>query len=357
MSVIPHSDLGATNDAEARAAALDAYGQAPDVSRRPVEILRERVLTIAKARLADPERAAAERCERGFAIFLMSTEFRKDRARPNAVRVPNVDTGFERLAGRAWIVPPTLTSAVWISIAASDLGGAFCELEESALGDYAAIVVDFTSLELRIYENGVTDDENVVRVTIAREDLDYVSLSSLLLLFTAHSLVTPNCQTSSLRIWTDGAQYIPAQTTEKKVQELLFLFLRARLADTYVIESEYSLRSGRIDLVINKKLAPGTWLKYAVLELKVARSVSCRNRPTPPAALVRHIAKGYQQVRVYKQELESRQGWLVVYDMRRLESRDGDLFAPHRLASATDCIELHLDPLFGTADDYRSHCA
>jgi hypothetical protein len=113
------------------------------------------------------------------------------------------------------------------------------------------------------------------------------------------------------------------------------------------------MRSGRPDIVINRNLGNGIWEKAAVLELKVARSVSSHNKPTPLAALVRHMKKGYLQTRHYKHELQARQGWLVLYDMRRAVEKHVDLLAVHSAEAVADGVGLHCNRIFGSAEDYR----
>lgn len=355
MNGDPPSDLGATTEAEIREAGFEAYGVHPDASGRPIEILREKVLEVVKLRLANSATAASEKTQNGFAIFLLTDDLRHDRTRLKADRAPNIDTGSAQLAGYVWIVPPLLNSSGRIAVRATELGAAFDELEARDLGSHAAIVVDFVNTELRIYEAGVEKDEDVIRVSIAQEEWPETATGSLLRLFADEFLVTPKLQPAAIQIWNDSANYVPVRAAEKQIQELLVLFLRARLAETHKIEHEYPyMRSGRPDIVINRKLDNGVWVKLAVLELKVARSVSSRNRATRPSALVRHMKKGYLQTRHYKDELQARQAWLVLYDMRRAGERYADLLAVHSAEAASDGIELHCDPLFGSADDYRN---
>lgn len=357
MPDAPPKDLGSTSTEEVREAGIAAYGLQPDVTLSPMEQLCDKVLGITRARLSDPSKAAVETASGGFAVFLLTRSLREDRERLKASRAPNLDAGAERLAGRLWIVPPTLASAGCLDFSASNMGEAFEEIEGFQLGSYAAVVVDFTNLEMRIYQDGVVNDEVVFKAKIDQLDLTEVSLDKILYEFNETNVATPNCQCTQIKVWNDSTNYIPAPLTEKKIQDLLFLFLQAKLSPTHRVEYEKSLRSGRIDLIVNRRIKPGVWEAYAAIELKVARSFSNTGKPKSPGFLTKHMARGYKQIKAYKAELEARQGWLVLYDMRKLDQRTSDPFDPHRADAASDAIDLHMDLVFGTADDWRDHWA
>jgi hypothetical protein len=210
------SDLGATTQEEVREAGLEAYGLRPDVSARPIEILREKVLEVAKKRLGNSVTAEAEKMQNGFAIFLLTNDLRHDRARLNADRTPNVDTGSSQLAGYCWIAPPLLNSAARIAITSADMGTAFDELEARQLGAYAAIVVDFVNAELRMYEAGVGEEENVIRVAIAQEQWPETATDALLQIFADKFLATPLLQPRSIQIWIDPENYVPVSAQKSE---------------------------------------------------------------------------------------------------------------------------------------------
>lgn len=351
------NDYGSADRSEIIEAANESFGVLADASLRPLDQLCDGVIKIAKARLADPKTASAETSGKDFAIFLLSTELRVDRERFNAARVPNLPSGTQMLAGGIWLTSPTLNSAARIEVKSNTLGGAFTEIETLSLGSYPAICVEFDSRNMSVYGNGIEDEEHVLRVDMAEDDLLSTPLATLLEMFAAQFIVTPNCQGSQIKTWNDGSKYHPIQQAEKNIQELLFLFLNARLAETHKIDMEFTLRSGRVDLVVRRKVSPGTWRVMAALELKVARSYSSSGKPKGHSFLVKHVARGYKQILEYRNELEAEQGWLLTYDMRTPTARSPDPFAAHRPACDTDNIVLKLEPLFGTADDYRDYKA
>ncbi len=347
------NDLGSTDATELRATADTAYGARPDPGQNPRELMSEHVLAVAKKRLEHPARKAEEIATQSFAVFLFTDDLRNDRTRLKAVHTPALGNAGQRLSGSTWIVPPTLASGARLPIDEPDLGKVFELVEAIGLGDRLAAVVDFSVPELRIYERGVRHDTDVVRLPIALDDLEVTSLSDLLKDFAEQFLATPNAQPASSRIWSDGGSYVPVQCAEKKIQDYLETYLRARLLNTHKIETEYPLISGRADVVINRKGGGGVWQKLAVVELKVARSRSSRNKPTALNALLRHTLKGYKQVQAYRAELDALEGYLVIYDMRSLSDRANDLLAPYVQDAPTKKIVLRCDGVYGTADDYR----
>ncbi|QZO01149.1 hypothetical protein [Chenggangzhangella methanolivorans] len=231
------------------------------------------------------------------------------------------------------------------------------EIESLGLGNQPAIAIEFSKRTISFYPTGVEAEESVVRLEVGEEDLESTPVLNLLERFAEKFVVTPNCQESQIRTWLDGTNYIPVKAAEKNIQELLWLFLSSRLIDNHKIEMEHTLRSGRVDIVIRKRMAAGLWKTSAAVELKVVRSFSSTGRPTPAAALVKHIARGYKQIREYRKELEATEGWLVTYDMRKIDARGNDLYSPHSAAAVADELNLHLEALYGTADDYRDSCA
>jgi hypothetical protein len=349
------SDYGSADKSEIIEAVRQGFGVLADASLRPLDQLCDGVIKIAKARLADPHTAPMETSGKNFAVFLLSTELRRDRDRFHASRVPNLPSGTQQLSGGIWLTSPTLNGAARVELTANTLGEAFTEIEGLSLGAYPAIAVEFDSRKMAVYGRGVEDEEHVIRVDMAEDDLLEIPLLPLLEMFAEQFVVTPNCQNSQIKTWNDGGKYHPIQAAEKNIQELLYLFLNARLAETHKIDAEFTLRSGRVDLVIRRKIGEGSWKVMAAIELKVARSYSSTGRPKGHSFLVKHIARGYKQVLEYRNELEAKEGWLLAYDMRVPSARSNDPFAAHRAICGTDRIELKLEPLFGTADDYRDY--
>lgn len=353
-------DIGSTDQNQLRLAAISAYGERPDASGTPQEILSERVISVARRRLQIPEKAAEEVSGASFAVFLISDDLRNDRQRLNAVHTPALDNASQRLSGAAWIVPQTFASAARLPINNPDLGCVFQEIENLGLGERLAVVVDFSVPDVRIYPNGIIEDTNVVRVPIASDDLASLSLDALLDDFANNFILTPGAGNPSVSPWQDGDSYVPIKHAEKKIQDYLHIYLRSRLADTHVIEAEYPTKLGRIDLVVNRKSAASDLSRVATIEMKVARSFSSRAtptsklRPTSQGALVRHTAKGFRQAQAYRDEIGAKSGYLIIYDLRKIEDRTNDLLAVHRGDADIAKITLRCDDVFGSAEDCRA---
>lgn len=352
-------DLGAADESQIRLAALSAYGEQPDASGTPQEILSEKVISVARRRLQIPDKAAEETNGAPFAVFLISDDLRNERQRLKAVHTPALDNASQRLSGAAWIVPQTFASAARLPISISDLGVVFSEIEELGLGQRLALVVDFSVPNVRIYPEGIVADTNVIKVPIASDDLNSVSLDNLLDAFANDFISTPGAGNASVSPWEDGDNYIPIKHAEKKIQDYLHIYLRSRLADTHIIEAEYPTKMGRVDLVVNRKTSASDLSRVATIEMKVARSFSSRKTPTstprvtPHAALVRHTQKGFRQAQAYRDEVGAEAGYLIIYDLRKIEDRTKDLLSPHRANALTAKITLRCDDVFGSAEDCR----
>jgi energy-coupling factor transporter ATP-binding protein EcfA2 len=154
------------------------------------------------------------------------------------------------------------------------------------------------------------------------------------------------------RLWQNGPKYRPKRDAEDRIQNILRIALQAAFPAT-VVREEQPHTSGRLDLEIEEAApTPATFVRHALLELKVLRSYTDTGSTVSAGKATEAIEEGLRQAIAYREERGTLASALCCFDMRKAHSGES-CFEPVVTRAGEQKVALRVWPLYGTVDQIR----
>jgi len=266
---------------------------------------------------------------------------------------PMLDNGQSELGGSFWFVSPAVVNAQQLAVDNWSDEAIFSKVtEELDLGSAPAVYFDTRTSppSLRHYPNGLgtPDDVSISRMGGERLDIDRV----LEIVNEAHlaHLATPH---GGAKLWKSAKKYWASKEAEKKVQYTLRLALHHELP-TATIRLEQPGMVGRLDLEIEEPLfAEGTFVRHAILELKILRSFGSSGRKVSDQENRLAVKDGVSQAASYKAIRGAKAAALCCFDMRKTFTDQG-CFRGFNAEAKRKEVRLRAWHIYASAAELRS---
>ena len=229
-------------------------------------------------------------------------------------------------------------------------------LEDQQLGACPVVAVYRTSQQMATRRYGVNDHawNDAIR---DKEPLATIEeLMAALSHFHERQVLTPmGCPDG---VWKPGHahKYVPGEHPEKSIQSHLEIALNFWFRGVVKAESEDSTTIGRIDLRLLTKGADGRLAYWVILELKVIKSFTNSGSNVSDSSNVDAIVKGIKQAGSYRENRNSDEGMLEIYDLRKDKSED--LMVRESVSAALTMYSpsprVDVWPMYGTTDHARN---
>lgn len=302
------------------------------------------------------KRMASAESEDGPAIFLMLPKPEGDAIAAEDLRyVPVLDNGFTGISGKVWFVSHVVAVGRAHEIEGWDDGDVFTFVTDALqAGDVPAIMFDArpSPAEVRFYPRGLSEPEESVLLQLSGSPIAATEILDAIDVVWQWHLVNPSVHSTSLKLWQNKADHVPASRVEDRIQTILRPGLQGAFLNCE-IRPEQPGPSGRLDILIQEVdwTDPNRVILHAVLELKVLRS---RSGSSSVSATENEnwISDGVEQAASYKADRHAREAVLTCFDMRRPPDSEGCF--GHVVDTAAG-LEVHLAcwPIYATARDYR----
>ena len=269
---------------------------------------------------------------------------------------PLLDNGLSELGGQLWFVGPVPRNGLAFALPEWPTDAELFERIEGelAIGDLPAVLFDPRPdpPQVRHYPNGLADRDRVEVIATAGQPIDLARVLDVVELAHRNELEKPRSSPEPARLWQNGAKHHPKRDAEARIQNTLRIALQATFPAT-VVRDEQPQSSGRLDLEIEEALQPaGTFIRHALLELKVLRSFTETGTRVSAAKVAEAIEEGLRQAIAYRDERGTLASALCCFDMRKAHSGDS-CFAPVSKRAGEKKVALRVWPLYGTAAQFR----
>jgi hypothetical protein len=266
---------------------------------------------------------------------------------------PMLNMGRIPLGGKFWLLGPTSNFGREIPLESwEDDEAVFAFATELNLHELPAIVLETRTEEIRLrrFPNGLKDLEHVEEVPLQIDELTIKEVFERIDEIHRSTLRIPQGP-KEFRLWEKPSQHWPVERVEEKIQEILRIGLQSALYSAFV-KVEQPQPSGRIDLVIEERVAPSTFVRHALLELKALRSYGSTGKSVSQRMNEEWVAEGVDQVASYRNESESRAAALVCFDLR--DGNTGEqCFRKVKQKAESLKIELGVWHIYASAKDAR----
>jgi hypothetical protein len=267
---------------------------------------------------------------------------------------PMLDNGLTDVEGQLWFVGAPVVHGRSAPLAGSD-AEIWQTVRDLGLAGVPAVVYDPrpSPPEVRYYPEGLqaADTCAVTRV----EAVSSVTLDEIFAVIDRihlRQLVTPDAQPETGKLWADVDRGYPVAKAELTIQMYLETALNAGFP-TCTVRREQTQTVGRLDLELEQAdpQQPGSFIRHAVLELKVLRSRNSTGKATSAAQTARWVDEGVDQAYAYRLERAARASALCCFDMRADHS---DPFGSVVDRAAKLQVALRAWPLYSTAKQLRA---
>lgn len=312
------------------------------------------VAQLVRRRLANPTEEA-ESDDLGIAIFVLAPK--PPAFLSNVSRVPMVDTGLTRVTGRLWFTPAAVVSAHYVELSRdTDDDERFTYIaDELKLGSNPTLVLEQRTPipQLRWYPKGLSEPD-VVETKPLSGDVNPNDVFGAIDTLYRECFVTPSGLPQQMNLWTNASRFRPLRNAEALLQSYLKAGLVMKFPHCKVRHEQPQL-AGRTDLEIEQAVPgnPSTFVRHAIIELKVLRSYWSSGESVSAARTEEWIKEGVEQAAAYRQEKSARWSALCCFDMRTIDAGDNVCFANVQgLATSLDVL-LKRWFLYGSHAAYR----
>jgi hypothetical protein len=267
---------------------------------------------------------------------------------------PMLDNGLTEVEGQLWFVGQTVARGVSTPLPGSD-AEIWQTVQDLGLDGVTAIVYDPrpSPPQVRYYPQGLRQDD-LVQVTPV-QPMSTVSLDNIFQIIDrvhAQQLVTPDAQAERGKLWRSTTKAHPVKQAELTIQMYLETALNIGFP-MCTVRREQTQVVGRLDLELEEAdpFHPESFVRHAVLELKVLRSRNSSGTSTSAAETARWVAEGVEQAYAYRTEREALASALCCFDMRADEA---DPFSAVAKRAAELEVVLRCWRLYATAKKYRA---
>jgi hypothetical protein len=269
---------------------------------------------------------------------------------------PMLDNGLSELGGQLWFVGPVPRNGLALALPEWPTDAELFERIEGelAIGDLPAVLFDPRPdpPQVRHYPNGLADRDGVEVIATAGQPIDLARVLDVIDVAHRAHLEKPRSSPEGARLWQNGTKHRPKRDAEARIQNILRIALQAAFPAT-VVRDEQPQSSGRLDLEIEEALQPaGTFIRHALLELKVLRSYTSGGTSVSATRVAEAIEEGLRQAIAYRDERRTLASALCCFDMRKTHSGDS-CFAPVATHAGEQKVALRVWPLYGTAAQFR----
>lgn len=270
---------------------------------------------------------------------------------------PMLDNGLTDVEGKLWFVGPVVLRGHSAPLPTSD-ADIWRAVEDLGLGSVTAVLYDprLSPPEVRYYANGLENaDDCQVTPVLATGTVTLDDIFAVIDRVHDRQLVTPDAQSEMGKLWADQRRAHPVSKAEMTVQMYLETALNVGFP-TCTVRREQSQTTGRLDLELEEAdpWRPESFVRHAVLELKVLRSVNSKGSATSANETAKWVADGVDQVHAYRTERGALASALCCFDMRA--SHD-DPFSGVKEKAAQLHVVLRSWPMFPTARKRRRDLA
>jgi hypothetical protein len=311
---------------------------------------------IGVVRIIGNRRRQATEPEQTPAVFFLAPTGPASLAATELRSEPLLDNGLSELGGQLWFVGPVPHNGLALALPEwpSD-AELFDRIEgELAIGDLPAVLFDPRPdpPQLRHYPAGLADRDRVVVIATAGQPIDLDRVLEVLDVAHRAHLEKPRSHPEPARLWQNGAKHRPKSDAEARIQFILRIALQAAFPAT-VVREEQPQTSGRLDLEIDEAVPPaGTFIRHALLELKVLRSYTNTGSIVSASTAAEAIEEGLRQAIAYRDERGTLASALCCFDMRKAHSGES-CFEPVAQHASEQKVALRVWPLYGTVDQFR----
>lgn len=269
---------------------------------------------------------------------------------------PLLDNGLSELGGQLWFVGPVPHNGLALALPEWPSDAELFDRIESelAIGDLPAVLFDPRPdpPQLRHYPAGLADRDRVKVIATAGQPIDLDRVLEVVDLAHRAHLEKPRSHPEPARLWQNGPKHQPKRDAEDRIQNILRIALQAAFPAT-VVREEQPQTSGRLDLEIEEAApAAATFIRHALLELKVLRSYTATGSTVSATKAAEAIEEGLRQAIAYRDERGTLASALCCFDMRKAHSGES-CFEPVATRAGEKKVALRVWPLYGTVDQFR----
>jgi hypothetical protein len=272
----------------------------------------------------------------------------------DTTRQPMLGDGGVEISGRIWFVPMNVQSGRELVPPSEGAGEVFDYIQGLGLGDVPAAVFNptVTTPTVRLYRHGLNDEESVETVDIVDRETTLDDIKRVIDAAHESNLCTPDAQVAGVSMWHDADKHRAAQNAEAIAQAHVKTALSVALFSCDV-RHEQPMKVGRVDLEVVQRMADGSSIIPAEIEIKVLRERNIRGHHWSATKNEKWMRRGARQAAAYRDERRARAGMLCCFDMRATDVGDTAAFAAVKAYADGLSVELHRNYLFNDAERYR----
>lgn len=265
-----------------------------------------------------------------------------------------LDDGETDVTHGMWFVGPAVMSGTQLAGSAT-FDDIFPEVIAAGAGDVPAVTYRNTTAGpvLRYYPQGLTDPDNRIRIDIAEQSVDLALILAEVDRVHRGVLITPPAHAGGAKLWATPSKRYPVRQVEIAIQSYVRAGLSIALPHCR-INAEQNLDAGRLDLEVEQLTRkPGTFVRHAILELKVLRSFGSTGTPTSAAATEKWVSDGVDQAYAYREERGALRSALCCFDMR-VELGDPECLEKIEAKAKATAVEVRSWPIYADLKQYRA---
>ena len=269
-------------------------------------------------------------------------------------REPLLGDGGVEIGGKIWFVNVTAQSGRSMEASCTEDGRMFDQVERLGLSQVPTVVVNLkvTNPIVRVYENGIRDEKTLEIIEVSDREIDLVDVRDTIDSLCEKQLCTPDAQVSGASMWADASRFYAASNAEAIAQLQVKTALSFQLFNCE-IRHEQTMRAGRTDIEIVQKLANGTRLYPAEIEIKVLRERNRRGRKWSDNWNEKWMRRGVRQAAAYRDDRDAKSGMLCCFDMRKGDRGETRTFDPIKSFAENHDVTLHRNFLYNSSDAWR----
>ena len=351
---VPESVLD-VND-EQLAAVASFLPELPNISAEPADRFAQAVRALVEKRAQE---GWPNESEEDVAVFVMVEHPRQAGERHGARAFADPMARDEPLLGRLFFTNRDASAGRTMQMPA-DANAILEWLEDEQLADRPVVTVYRQSKTMVSRRTGTNDLARRDRIRDQRPSATLQELMEALGCFHVNQLLTPSCDLDGLWESKQEQQYVPGPQPEKSIQSALRIALGSWFHGVVRAEPEDRTNIGRIDVRLLKIGSDGAFAYWAIMELKVIKSLTNAPRAADASqvtvsANVDAVVEGIRQAWAFRDNRQAEEGLLEIYDLRRdkgqnLMMHDKVVAAMAQYAPAPP---THVWPVFGSSSDAR----
>ena len=285
------------------------------------------------------------------AIFLLQPDAP---AGASTRREPLLGDGGVEICGRIWFVNVTAQSGRALAAAEEDDGAMFDEVERLGYGNVPAVVFNpqVATPSMRFYADGLSAEDRFEAVDILDREVSLEDIRRVIDVMHERNLCTPDAQVAGASMWADATKHCAASNAEALAQLQVKTALWSGLVNCE-IRHEQTMRAGRVDVEVTQRLADGTTVIPAEIEIKVLRERNRRGKKWSESFNRKWIERGVRQAAAYRDDRGAKAGLLCCFDMRDGDRGEAAAFDPVSDYAGGLGVTLHRNFLHNDAESWR----